>query len=378
MRKQTVVRNIGLLLALVSTVVGLAQPAAPEGSPAILIDGSSTVAPITTGVAAEFAALHPGARISVGVSGTSGGFRRFVAHETDINNASRVIRTGEMTAAAGAGIEYLELIIGLDGIVVAISREARIFRPGVPPVMTVGELELLWSREAEGLITRWSQLGTRFTDAPITISGGSSASGTFDLFTAAINRRVGDIRGDYFGTEEDQLLAEQTGQNPYGLTWFGFAFLEHNRDIVQAVAVDNRHVVIDTPADVLAEINRRRVANGKEPLVAVGGTPEGILPTVDTIGAFTYAPLSRPLFLYVNAASVRRPMVAEFLDFFLQEDIIGSVEFMLDVGFIPVYPSVREATREVWARRIVGTGFGGVFPTSPAEIIAKYRAHAGL
>jgi len=373
-------RNLkfGLLLVALA-VTGVAQPTAPVDSRAILIDGSSTVAPITQAVAADFAAVQPGARISVGVSGTSGGFRRFVAHETDISNASRVIRPAEIAAAQTAGIEYIELIVGLDGIVVAVSRDTQIFKPGVAPVLTVGELELLWSREAEGFITRWSQLGTRFTDAPITLSGGASTSGTFDLWTAEINRRVGDIRADYFGTEEDQLLAEQTGQNPHALTWFGFAFLVHNRDIVQAVAVDNRRVLIDTPADVVAEINRRRAANGKEPLAVAGGTPEGVLPTVDTIGAFVYRPLSRPLFLYVNAASARRPVFAAFLDFYLAEDIIGSEEFMLDVGYIPVYAGVREATRAVWAGRVTGSAFGGGFAgLTPDVIIAKYRAHAGL
>lgn len=374
-------RKLSWVLVIVGLgmVAGWAQPVAPHGSPAILIDGSSTVAPILEAVAAEFAAVWADARIAVGVSGTSGGFRRFLARETDISNASRPIRGGEITGANAAGIEYIELLIGLDGIVVAIARQSKIFRPGVAPVLTLGELELLWSREAEGFITRWSQLGTRFTDAPITLSGGSSASGTFDLWTAQVNRTLGDIRADYFGTEEDQLLAEQTGADPYALTWFGFAFLEHNRDIVQAVAVDNRRVLIDTPSDVVTEINRRRVANNKEPLEVVGGTAEGIFPTVDTIGAFLYQPLSRPLFVYVNRESARRPMVAAFVDFLLRDDIIGSEEFMLDVGYLPAYATLLEATRAVWANRKVGTAFGGEFAGLPAdEIIARYRAHAGL
>lgn len=252
-------------------VAGVGQPTAPRDSLAILIDGSSTVGPITEAVAKEFLALAPRARISVGISGTSGGFRRFLAGETDINDASRPIRPAEIATARERGIEYLELMIGLDGVVVAVSRNTQIFKDGVP-VMTLGELNLLWSKESEGLITRWSQISPRFADAPIVLSGAASTSGTFDVFTAVVAGKEGDSRTDYFGTEEDQLLAEQTGANPFALTYFGFAYLDHNRDRVQAVAIDPRPEVIDTPKEILDQINARRAAAGKKPLVAAGGT----------------------------------------------------------------------------------------------------------
>lgn len=367
-----------LVWMLMSAVwLAAAQPAAPLHSPTILIDGSSTVAPITEAVAAEFRALYPQARISVGISGTSGGFRRFLAGEIDINNASRPIRPAEILTARDRGVEYIELLIGLDGVVVAVSRETQIFR-GAPPVLTLGELELLWSRESEGLITRWSQISRRFADAPIVLSGAASTSGTFDVFTAVVNGKEGDSRADYFGTEEDQLLAEQTGADPYALTYFGFAYLEHNRDRVQPVAIDPRRVLIDTPSEVLEEINRRRAQAGKPPLVAVGGEPQGVLPTVDTIANFTY-PLSRPLFLYVNARSAERPIVRAFVDVYLSEEVIGSLAFMLDVGYLPITPEVREATRRIWTERITGTAFGGsVTGLAPEEIARLYRAHAGL
>jgi len=371
------VRNMVWLLVAAAALGTVGQPTAPLDSPAILIDGSSTVAPITEAVAAEFLSLFPQARISVGVSGTSGGFRRFLTGETDINNASRPIKPSEINKAAEAGIEYIELMIGLDGVVVAVSRETQIFR-GAPPVLTLGELELLWSRESEGLITRWSQISPRFIDAPIVLSGPASTSGTFDVFTAIVCGKEGDSRADYFGTEEDQLLAEQTGANPFALTYFGFAYLEHNRDRVQPVAIDPRRVLIDTPSEVLEEINRRRAQAGKPPLVAVGGQPQGVLPTVDTIADFTY-PLSRPLFLYVNARSAERPIVRAFLDFYLSEEVIGSLAFMLDVGYLPVGPEVREAARRIWTQRITGTAFGGtVTGFTPEEIARLYRAHAGL
>jgi len=370
-------RTLAWLLAGVWVVAGVAQPTAPVDSLAILIDGSSTVGPVTEAVAADFIAEVPRARISVGVSGTSGGFRRFLTGETDINDASRPIRPAEITTAKERGIEYLELMIGLDGVAVVVSRASGIFLDGAP-VMTLGELNLLWSRESEGLITRWSQISPRFADAPIVLSGAASTSGTFDVFTAVVCGKEGDSRTDYFGTEEDQLLAEQTGADPYALTYFGFAFLDHNRDRVQAIAIDPRPDLIDTPAEVVAEINARRAAVGKKPLVVAGGAPQGVLPSVDSIADFTY-PLSRPLFFYLNLASANRPLVQQFVTFYLSEEVIGDPEFLLDVGYLPVSAELREASRRIWTNRITGTAFGGTITGfAPEDIARLYRKHAGF
>lgn len=370
--------SFAVLLLLVCSVFGWAQPTAPLDSPVILIDGSSTVAPIIQAAAALFAERVPDARLSVGISGTSGGFRRWLAGETDINDASRPIKSSEIETAKKNGIEYIELMIGIDGLVVAVSVNTQIFKPGVPPVMTLGELELLWSREAEGFITRWSQLGSRFTDAKIVLSGAASTSGTFDFFTEVVCGKAGDSRADYFGTEEDQLLAELTGADPYALTYFGLAYLEHNLDRVQAVAIDPRRVVIDTPPQVLEEINRRRAEAGKPPLVAVGGEPQGIYPTFDTVSSFLYQPLSRPLFVYVNVQSLRRPLVRAFLEFLLSDEVAGSPEFMLDVGYVPVHPQILEAARRILQNVITGTAFGGkISGLTPEELFNLYLAHAG-
>ncbi len=363
-------------IALVALALAAGQPAAATPALTIVVDGSSTVGPILQAAAAEFAPLNPQARISVGISGTSGGFRRFLAGETDINSASRPIRPAEIATAQERGVAYLELLLGLDGVVVAVSTHTRIFRHG-PPVLTLGELELLWSREAEGLVTSWRHLGSRFADAPLVLSGAAPTSGTFDVFTAVVNGREGDSRADYFGTEEDQLLAEQTGADPYALTYFGFAYLEHNRDRVQAVAIDPRRVVIDPPEEILQEINRRRAAVGKPALVAVPNLrPQGLTPTLDTIGSFLY-PLSRPLFIYVNVRSAERPLLGEFVDFLLER--VADPEFMLDVGYLPVAPELLMATRKVWQERRAGTAFAGRFVGLSLEEMARlYRVHAGL
>jgi phosphate transport system substrate-binding protein len=367
----------GLSLALVVLMgsASLSQPTAPMNSKDVLVDGSSTVSPITQAAAAEFRSIRPDVKISVGVSGTSGGFRRFLTHETDINDASRPIKPSEITKAEDEGIEFIESLVAFDGVTVAVSRDTQIFRDG-RACMTVGELELLWSREAEGVITTWSQLGSRFADATIRLSGAAETSGTFDFFTEAINEESGDTRSDYFGTEEDQLLAEQTSQSPFALTYFGFAFFVNNQDKVQAVAIDPRRETIDTPQSALDEVNRRRAANGKDPLANGGGSCQGILPTIDTIGSFVYQPLSRPLFLYTNAVSAERAAVAAFVDFYLSEDVIGSDDFMLDVGYVTIPEDLREDTRSCWENRITGTAFGGqIAGLSPDEILDKYTEH---
>lgn len=375
--RQWIAAGLGLLLIALTGTSSLSQPTAPSNSKDVIVDGSSTVAPITQAVAAEFSKVRPDVKISVGVSGTSGGFRRFLAQETDISDASRPIKPSEIDTAAQNGIQYIESLVAFDGLTVAVDRETQIFQ-GNPPCMTVGELELLWSREAEGFITNWSQLGSRFANAPITLSGAAETSGTFDFFTEAINEKSGDTRSDYFGTEEDQLLAEQTGQNPLALTYFGFAFFVNNQELVQAVAIDPRRELIDAPQGVLDQINALRAGNNKQPLVNAGGSCQGILPSLDTILNFQYTPLSRPLFIYTNAQSAQREAVDAFIDFYLGEDILGNEEFMQDVGYINIPEELRQAARQCWDKRVTGTAFGGTISGLDGEKIRElYESHCG-
>lgn len=375
--RKWIAAGLGLLLIGLTGTSSLSQPTAPSSSKDVIVDGSSTVAPITQAAAAEFVKIRPDVKISVGVSGTSGGFRRFLANETDISDASRPIKPSEIETAAQNGIQYIESLVAFDGLTVAVDRDTQIFQ-GSQPCMTVGELELLWSREAEGFITNWSQLGSRFANAAITLSGAAETSGTFDFFTEAINEKTGDTRSDYFGTEEDQLLAEQTGQNPLALTYFGFAFFLNNQERVQAVAIDPRRDLIDAPQSILDQINARRTANNKEPLANAGGTCQGILPSLDTILSFQYTPLSRPLFIYTNAQSAQREALDTFVDFYLDENILGNEEFMQDVGYINIPEELREAARQCWDNRVTGTAFGGTISGLDGEKIrGLYESHCG-
>jgi phosphate transport system substrate-binding protein len=365
-------------VVVVGSVVlsALGQPGAPKDSKNILADGSSTVAPITKAMAEEFKKVRPDVNVTVAVSGTSGGFRRFVTGETDISNASRAIKTSEIETAAKNNIEYIELLVALDGLTVAVSKNTKIFG-NAPVCLTVGELELLWAKEAEKYITRWNQVRSTLANAEITLSGAAETSGTYDFFTSAITGKEGDTRQDYFGTEEDQLLAQQTGANPFALTYFGYNFFVHNTQLVQAVAIDPRRELISTPEDVLKEINARRAKNGKKPLENKGGECKGILPTVDTILGFIYQPLSRPLFIYVNKKSGERPAVDEFINFYLDESRLGNQQFMLNkAGYLPAPREVRDEARTCWQKRITGTAFGGNYSgLSLPDIRKKYGEH---
>jgi phosphate transport system substrate-binding protein len=368
--------NCTPLSAAAAVALTLAPALAQDKS--ITADGSSTVGPITSAVVAEFKKVKPDVRVSVGVSGTSGGFRRFLVGETDLSDASRAIKKEEIEKATTNKLEYLETLVAFDGLTIAVAKNTQIFGKE-KPVLTIGEIELLWSREAEGVVTNWNQLGSRFADGKITLSGAASTSGTFDFLTEVVNEKTGDSRADYFATEEDQLLAEQTGKNPLGLTYFGYAFFLHNQERVQPVAIDPRRTTVDAPVAILAKINAKRAANGKKPIENCNQPPAGVLPDVDTIGTNTYQPLTRPLFVYVNRKSADRPEVQALMEFYLDEKRIGNREFVLDVGYVPANKKLRDASRAILAGKITGTAFGGDFGhLTPAAIAEKYLALAKL
>lgn len=370
--------NCTLPVAAAATFLSLLTAGSAQDQKAITADGSSTVEPITSAVVAEFVKARPDVRVSVGVSGTSGGFRRFLVGETDLSNASRAIKKEEIAKAAQGGIEYLETLVAFDGLTIAVARNTTIFGKE-KPALTIGELELLWCREAEGIVTNWRHLGSRFADAKITLSGAASTSGTFDFLTEVVNKKTGDTRSDYFATEEDQLLAEQTSKDPNALTYFGYAFYLHNQERLQPCAIDPRRTTVDAPAEILAKINEKRVANGKKPLVNAAGPVAGILPDVDSIGSNSYQPLTRPLFVYVAKKAAARAEVQDLMAFYLDEKRIGNREFMLDVGYVPAQRRLRDASRAILAGKIAGSAFGGDFGHLDAKTIAeKYQAHAQL
>lgn len=374
-RRLSIPLVLGVALLGLVTASSISQPSLPQDSNQIEIAGSSTVFPVTTAVAERFSdEVNPNARINVRSTGSGGGFDLFIPKETDINDSSRAIKASEIERAEANGTELIESIVGFDGLTVALDAEQEIF-PNSRPCMTYGELQLLWSAEAEGIVTNYADLGSRFADAEITLSGAAETSGTFDFFTEIVVGAEDDSRADYFKTEEDTQLVERTAENPLELTYFGFAFFVNNQEALTPVAIDPTQATVDAPQSVLDAYNAAREAAGQSTLENSAESCQGIVPSVDSIGAFDY-PVTRPLFIYTNPVSAERPMVADFVDFYLSETSIGNEEFMLDVGYVTASRQLREAARQCWADRTTGSAFDGDFPAGDSQLILDlYTSH---
>lgn len=286
-----------LAAALVLGACGGGGAGGGEGgqlSGTITIDGSSTVYPITQAVAEEFMAEHPGVNVTVGVSGTGGGFQKFTRGEIEISNASRPIEADEQAAAEEAGIEYTELQVALDGIAVVVNPQN-----DWVDHLTVEELKRIW--EPNSTVRTWRDVRPEWPDEPIRLYGPGTDSGTFDYFTEAVVGEEGASRTDYTASEDDNQLVTGVANDKYALGYFGFAYYVENRDKLRAVPIDG----------------------GRGP----------VEPTEETIASGSYTPLSRPLFIYVNNEAYRtRPEVRAFVDYYLE--VVG--ELAPEVGYIPL------------------------------------------
>jgi len=283
------------------------------------VDGSSTVYPITEAVAEEFQATAAGqkTRVTIAVSGTGGGFKRLCAGDADLTGASRPIKPAELEACARAHQDYLELPVAYDGIAVVVNPANDWAK-----TMTVAELKKIWAPDAQGKITRWSQVRPGWPDKPLHLFGPGVDSGTYDYFTKAIVGEEHASRGDYTSSEDDNVLVQGVSRDEGGLGFFGFAYFAENRDKLQIVSI------------------------------SAGGAPP-VVPSPETIAAGTYQPLSRPVFLYVRATAAARPEVRAFLDFYLDK----GAPLVTEVGYVPL-PA--EAYELVKARLRAGTK-GSVF-----------------
>jgi phosphate transport system substrate-binding protein len=304
-------------------------PAAAES--VIRVDGSSTVFPITEAVAEEFQKERPGARVTVGSSGTGGGFQKFCRAETDISDASRPITSTEIEACSKGGIEYLELPIAYDGLVVVVNPKNTWVQS-----MTVAELKKLWEPAAAGKISRWSHIRDGWPDREIHLFGAGVDSGTFDYFTEVIVGKAKQSRGDYTSSEDDNVLVQGISGDELALGYFGMAYYEQNKDKLKLVAVD------DGNAD-----------NG-------GGA---IAPSIETVRGGTYRPLSRPLFIYVSTAALARPEVKGFVDFYLGKET-GLIQ---EVGYVPLSEREQELVRSRYTNGTKGTIYAGAKPGQTLE-----------
>lgn len=264
----------------------------------IRLDGSSTVFPITEAVVEEYARVQPAARITVGVSGTGGGFQKFARQEIDLANASRAISASEHRACQRQG--YAALTVAYDGLAVVVN-PANTWAKS----LTVAELKKMWEPASQHRILRWNQIRPEWPNAEIHLFGAGVASGTYDYFTKAIVGTAHASRGDYTASEDDNVLVQGIATDRLALGFFGFAYYEANRAVLRLVSIDDE-----------------RADNGAGP----------IAPSLTTVENKTYAPLSRPLFLYVSGPAARRPVVQAFLRFYLAQ----APRLAREVGYFPL------------------------------------------
>ena len=280
---------------------GTAEQSAGAGTPQlIVVDGSSTVFPITEAVAEEFQKAHAGTRVTVGTSGTGGGFQKFCRDEIDISDASRPIKPTEADACGKAAVQFIELPVAYDGLAVVVNPKNT-----WATSMTVAELKKLWEPAAQGKVTRWNQIRPSWPDREVHLFGAGVDSGTFDYFTEAIVGKEAESRGDFTSSEDDNVIVQGVSNDELALGYFGYAYYEENKDKLKLVAVDDGD---DT--------------NGKGP----------IAPSPDTVKNGTYRPLSRPVFIYPKLKALDRPEVKNFVDYYLSQGI----PLIREVGYIPL------------------------------------------
>ncbi len=290
-----------------------------NASPIVKIDGSSTVFPITEAVAEDFQKAKRGAvRVTVGIAGTGGGFKKFCRNEIDVINASRPITAGEMEACKQTGVQYIEMPIAFDALTVVVNPKNNWSKS-----ITVAELKKIWEPEAQGKITHWNQINPQWPDKKIKLYGAGADSGTFEYFTEAVVGKAKSSRGDYTASEDDNVLVQGVASDIYALGFFGFAYYIENSKRINAVAVDN--------------------GNG------------GVLPSADSVKNNSYKPLSRPLFIYVNAKSTEKPEVNEFINFYMK----NAPELVKEVKYFPLSQKVYDLNIEHLSKKKIGTVFKG-------------------
>ena len=301
---------------------GSSESAASNAAPTVIqLDGSSTVFPISEAVAEEFQKANPGIRVTVGISGTGGGFQKFCRGETDISNASRPIRPTEIETCQKAGIEYIELPIAYDGLAVVVNPKNT-----WATSVTVAELKTLWSPDAQGKVLRWNQVRSSWPNREVRLFGAGVDSGTYDYFTEAVVGKEGASRGDFTSSEDDNVLVQGVSSDELALGFLPFAYVEQNQDKLKLVPVDDG-----------------KAENGSGPLA----------PSAETVRNGTYQPLSRPLFIYVGKKAAERAEVQKFVDAYFDASAL-----IREVGYVELTPQIYDLAKKHFAERKIGTAFG--------------------
>ncbi len=313
--------KIKVISLAAAVAAALGANAASAQTPTVKIDGSSTVYPVTEAVAEEFQKAKRGkVRVTVGISGTGGGFKKFCRGETDVSNASRPITKQEMADCKAAGIAYLEMPIAYDAITVVINPKNAWAKS-----LTVAELKKMWEPAAQGKITHWNQVNPAWPRQPLKLFGPGVDSGTFEYFTEAVAGKSKASRGDFTASEDDNVLVLGVSRDIHGLGYFGFAYYIENQDKLAAAAI-----------------------------VPAAGKP-GVPPSIETVMNGTYQPLSRPIFIYVNAKSAQRPEVKELVEFYNKQ----AGKLVKEVKYVPLPAKAYAYNMETLAKMRAGTKFDG-------------------
>jgi phosphate transport system substrate-binding protein len=307
--------------AAVAAVLGGLAAAPAAIAQVVKIDGSSTVFPVTEAVAEDFQKVKKGAvKVTVGISGTGGGFKKFCRGETDISDASRPILKKEMEDCKAAGIEYIELPVAFDALTVVVNPKNSFLKS-----ITVEELKKMWEPGAQGKITKWNQINPAWPDAPLKLFGAGADSGTFDYFTEAIVGKSKSSRGDFTASEDDNVLVQGVARDVNALGFFGYAYYAENRDKLKAV-----------------------------PIAEKAGRP-AVEPGEKTVLDGSYQPLSRPIFIYVNTKSLGKPEVKEFVEYYLKH----GAKLSKEVKYVPLPDRIYTAGLQRVSKMQKGTVFAG-------------------
>jgi phosphate transport system substrate-binding protein len=295
--------------------------ATPVFAQIVKIDGSSTVFPVTEAVAEDFQkAKKQRVKVTVGISGTGGGFKKFCRGETDISNASRPILKAEMADCQKAGVEYFELPVAFDALTVVVNPKNSFIKQ-----LTVAEMKKMWEPAAQGKVTRWNHVNPAWPDQPMKLFGPGADSGTFDYFTEAVVGKSKSSRGDFTASEDDNVLVTGVSRDVNGLGYFGYAYYIENKDKLKAVPI-------------------------------VNDKGQAVEPSIETVLKGTYTPLARPIFIYVNAKSIAKPEVKEFVEYYMT----NGAALAKEVKYVPLPDSAYKTALQHVQKGKKGTVFAGV------------------
>jgi phosphate transport system substrate-binding protein len=310
-------KSVSILFLLGVTVLG----ANIAHAQVVKVDGSFTVYPITEGVAEEFQKAKKNAvKVTVGISGTGGGFKKCCRDETDIADASRPITKSEIELCKTAGVEYIEMPVAFDALTVVINPKNAFLKQA-----TVAEMKMLWEPAAQGKIMKWNQVNPAWPDAPVKLFGAGADSGTFEYFTEAMVGKAKSSRGDYTASEDDNVLVQGVSRDVNAIGYFGYAYYAENTAKLKALPIVNPK------------------------------TGKAVEPSAANVENGTYAPLSRPIFIYVKVKSLQKPEVKEFIEFYMK----NGAALTKEVKYVPLPASAYTGNIEHMNKKKFGTVFGG-------------------